>query len=139
MTRNELAFRITGHAVYIDRHRPMLMQIELYLFLVGMVFYVSGITIDAAYTVETWGGILFHQPSWFWGALNAVASATCVIGLIKPPRYRIILIGAGMHLLHFSAIAISCLFYGGDFAIGLWALGFLGFHAKMFYEAARLA
>lgn len=137
MTKTELTMHLSLRADYISRHRPMLMYIQAFLFGVGFMFYVSGITFDTAYTVETWGGLLYKQPTWFWGAFNAISSAICIVGLINPPNSKMIMAGGFLHILQFSAISLSCIFHGGDFAIGVWALGFLAFHAKMFYEAVR--
>lgn len=139
MTKIELTMQLSGRVDYISRHRPLLMHIQVFLFGVGFMFYVSGITIDVAYTVETWGNLLYKQPTWFWGAFNAIAAAVLTIGLVSPPNTKMIMAGSFLQILHFSAIALSCIFYGGDFAIGLWGVGFLAFHAKIFYEAVRLS
>jgi len=137
MTRGEFVASLQGHTGYVARHRPILIQIQFSLFIVGTMFYVFGRLGSDLYDQSTWGSLLYIHPLWFWGAYNMLASSICIIGLMNPPRRKTILMGLGMHVVQFSAVAVSCLFYGGDFTLGVWGIGFLIFHGVVFVRTAQ--
>ena len=137
MTRAEFASRLTLYTPYIERHRPLLMYSHLAMFVVGVSLLVAGIAFDTVYSVPIWGALLYSLPLAFWGAIIAGASLICVIGLVRPPNAAMVLVGSGLHLTQFCAVAVSTIVYGGDLTIGIWSLTFLAFHAKLYFEAAR--
>ena len=137
MTSSELAFQLGARTNYIDRHRPLLLQVQFALFAVGIFFYVSGITWPGVFQETTWGTLAYQQPAWFWGAVNAVSALITAIGLMKPVKNWMVTAGASLQIMQFGAIATSCLSYGGDKGIGLYAVCLMVWHCKMLYEAAR--
>lgn len=137
MTSAELAFQLGARTGYIDRHRPLLIQIQITLFLVGIFFYVSGVTWPGVFQESTWGSLAYERPAWFWGAVNAVSAMITAMGLIKPVKNWMIVSGAALQVLQFGAITVSCFTYGGDKGIGLYAMALMVLHCKMTYEAAR--
>lgn len=137
MTSAELAFQLGSRTSYIDRHRPLLIQVQVALFLVGLFFYVSGVTWPGVFQESTWGSLAYERPAWFWGAVNAVSAMITAMGLIRPVKNWMIVCGAVLQVCQFGAITTSCMAYGGDKGIGLYAAALLVLHCKMIYEAAR--
>lgn len=137
MTAIELEYALRGSSGYIARHRPMLLQIQVMLCVVGCFFYTVGVIDSSVFKADTWGALIYHQPAWFWGAWNAAAGGITAIGLTRPVRSKMVCFGAFLHVLQFSAISISCVWYGGDMGIGIYASCMMAIHSKLFYEAAR--
>lgn len=137
MTAVELAFSLGAQTSYIDRHRPLLLQIQYALFGVGVFFYVVSMGSPGVFQESTWGGLAYTQPATFWGAMNAVSAFVTAMGLIKPVKNWMIAVGATLQVLQFGAITTSCLMFDGDKGIGLYALCLASLHCKLLYEAAR--
>lgn len=137
MTANEFAVALGANVNYIDRHRPLLLQIQLALFAVGVFFYISGMTWPGVFQEGTWGSLAYEQPAWFWGAINAISAFITACGLIKPTKHWMVGTGAALQIAQFGAIATSCMFYGGDKGIGLYAVCLGLLHMKIMHEAIR--
>lgn len=137
MSYAEFEMLLLGRSDYIRRHRPLLMQFQIMLLVVGMFFYVTGLLMPGTLSPDTWGELAYFQPAWVWGAINASASAITAIGLMRPVKNKMVAVGAAMHLVQFSAICTSCFFSGGDFGVGFYVGAAAALHGRIFYEALR--
>ena len=135
MTSFELNLALQGKSGFIDRHRPLLLQMEVVLCLVGMLFYFGGMFLDGVFRVTTWGEWAYFIPAWIWGAVNAIGAAIAAFGLVRPVKNCMVAVGAAIHLIQFTAIFQSCVFSGGDMGIALYGLALATLHAKLLYEA----
>ena len=137
MTSAELAIHLGSRVWFIDRHRPLLLSIQIALFTVGIFYYVGGLTDPSAFKESTWGSLAYERDAMFWGAINAVSAFITALGLLRPVKNKMIAVGAVLQALQFSAIFTSCAFYGGDVGIGLYAVMLCLMHCKIAFEAVR--
>jgi len=137
MTSSELAIHLGARVWYIDRHRPLLFAIQIALFAVGVFYYVGGMADPSAFKESTWGALAYERDASFWGSVNAMSAFITALGLLRPVKNKMIVTGAALQSLQFSAIFTSCVFYGGDIGIGLYALMLCLLHCKIAYEAVR--
>ena len=77
------------------------------------------------------------MPAAFWGAFNALAAMITILGLLKPIKSKMVMVGASFQVLQFGAIATSCILYKGDYGIGIYAICLVIMHTKILYESAR--
>ncbi len=121
---------------HLDRSRPLLMAMQIGAFLVGCIFYVL-MSNPGTFREDVWGGMAYSVPAKFWALLNMSASSMTVVGLAKPVRSRLVMIGAGINCCQYAALAWSVIFSGGDPVIGLYAgIIFLPLNLWMLTEAA---
>jgi len=137
LTTAELSYQLGSRVNYIDRHRPLLLQIEYALFIVGLFFYVASRLMPGVFQQSTWGGLAYEMPAAFWGAVNAMAAMVTILGLLKPVNSWMVAIGASLQVMQFGAISTSCILYGGDYGIGIYAVCLALLHIKMLYESTR--
>ena len=137
MTIGELSYQLGARTCYIDRHRPLLLQIEYALFVVGLFFYIASKVNPGVFQESTWGGLAYQMPAAFWGAVNAVAAGILILGLVKPVKSWMVLSGAFLQVLQFGAIATSCILHGGDYGIGIYAICLAALHIKILHESVR--
>ena len=135
MTAFELNLALEGKTGFIDRHRPLLFQMELVLCAVGVFFYIGGMFFDGVFRVSTWGEWAYFIPAWIWGAVNAIGAGISAFGLMRPIKNCMVAVGATIHVIQFTAIFQSCMFSGGDSGIGFYGLALAVLHAKLLYEA----
>lgn len=137
MTSSELAIHLGSRVWFIDRHRPLLFWAQVALFTVGAFFYIGGITDPGVFKETTWGSLAYERDASFWGAANAISAFITALGLVRPVKNKMIAFGAVLQVMQFSAIAISCISYGGDIGIGMYASVFAILHCKIAYEAVK--
>lgn len=122
----------------LDRYRPALMYAQMSLFLFGCFFWIDANSGGAGFKEVTWGSFAYFIPAKIWAAWNMVASAICIVGLKKPVKTKLVVLGAFLHCLQFSVIAYSTTFTGGEPVVGLFASTFfLPLHMWLLIEAAR--
>lgn len=137
MTAAELSYQLGARVNYIDRHRPLLLQIQYALFAVGLFFYTAGRAQPGVFQASTWGNLAHEMPAAFWGAFNALAAMITILGLLKPIKSKMVMVGASFQVLQFGAIATSCILYQGDYGIGIYSVCLVIMHTKILYESAR--
>lgn len=137
MTSAELAIHLGARVWFIDRHRPLLLSIQIALFVVGVFYYVGGLTDPSAFKESTWGSLAYERDAMFWGSVNAISAFITALGLLRPVKNKMIAMGAVLQSLQFGAIFTSCVFHGGDIGIGIYALMLCILHCKITYEAIR--
>lgn len=120
----------------IGRYRPLLMWSQLALFFVGVFFWVGVSRGAATFTPETWGHFAYSLPAQAWAFWNMAASAITFIGIKRPTRRRMVVVGGLMNCVQFAALAYSAAFTGGDPAVSLYAsIYFLPLHIWLVWEA----
>jgi hypothetical protein len=137
LTYADLSFQLGARVDYIDRHRPILLQVQYALFAVGLFFYTIGRVYPGVFQETTWGALAHEMPAAFWGAVNALAAMITILGLLKPVNSAMVATGASLQVLQFGAIAMSCIFYGGDYGIGIYSMCLVMLHCKVLYESVR--
>lgn len=137
MTSAELAIHLGARVWFIDRHRPLLLAIQIALFVVGVFYYVGGMADPSAFKESTWGALAYERDAMFWGSVNAISAFITALGLLVPVKNKMIAFGAILQSLQFGSIFTSCVFYSGDIGIGLYALMLCLLHGKITYEAIR--
>lgn len=137
MTAAELSYELGAKVNYIDRHRPLLIHIQYALFAVGIFFYIASRVMPGVFQESTWGGLAYEMPAAFWGAVNALGAMVTILGLVKPVNSLMVAFGASMQVMQFGAISTSCIFYNGDYGIGIYAMCLAVLHVKLLYETTR--
>jgi len=137
LTAAELSHELGARVNYIDRHRPLLIQIQYALFAVGLFFYIASRVMPGVFQQSTWGSLAYEMPAAFWGAVNAMAAMVTILGLVKPVNSMMVATGASLQVMQFGAISTSCIFYNGDYGIGIYAVCLAVLHVKLLYESTR--
>lgn len=70
----------------------------------------------------TWGMALTSVEAIKMGQINVLLCTMVLIGLIRPIHWRMLVLGAALQTVHFSFIAYSCWYTGGDVAVGMYAV-----------------
>lgn len=122
----------------LDRFRPVLIGIEGALLAVGLLFWISTAFGVDSFSPATWGEWACQFPARWWAAIQTVAAAMIVTGLMKPVTARRVAVGAAIQALQFGALAWSATFTGGQFVIGVYpSILFVPFHLVLMVEAIR--
>lgn len=131
---------LTGRSGWLDRHRPLLSDIQLSMFFVGATFWVGSINDPGVFKIETWGTLAYAIPAEAWAMLNMVCSVAIYVGLIRPIKRRMVLIGAVVNVAQYLVLAVSAVAFGGEMAVGIYAgFVFIPLFIRMAWEAARNA
>lgn len=124
----------------LDRHRPMVMGMQVALFVIGCIFWVNTFTYNIAFEKQVWGGLAHAIPAKVWAASCMAAAALTINGLLKPIKSWMVAFGAAFHCLQFIVLSYSAAFDGGAFVIGIYAsVFFLPLHLWLLIEAVRRA
>lgn len=119
------------------RHRPVFMAAEASLFLVGCCFWVDAVLGGKGFDEATWGALAYSVPALFWAGANMSCAALTLVGLVKPVRNWMVIVGASLASLQYMVLSYSAIFDGGASVIGLFALlFFLPLHLWLIFEAA---
>lgn len=138
MTSLELSLALQGRVTWLDRYRPLLSDAQLALFMIGATFWVGSIHDPGMFKLTTWGALAYAVPAEVWAGLNMVCSAMIWVGLIRPIRRRLVLIGSTVNVAQYAVLAVSAVGFGGEQAVGIYAaFVFLPLFARMTWEAAR--
>lgn len=122
----------------INRFRPLLLAIEVMLCVIGCLFWVNSWIGYPSFTPWTYGDLAYSIPVKFWAAGIMGGSAMCVIGLIKPVKKWMVIVGSALLAVQFSVLAYSAIYTGGEFVIGIFSSNFfLTFHLWLLIEATR--
>jgi hypothetical protein len=122
----------------IDRHRPVFMSMQGALFIIGVMFWVDAMGDGVGFKEETWGWLAYSFPAAGWAFLNMATSAITMIGLMRPVRNWMVIVGASSHIAQFLILSYSAVMCGGVFVIGLYAsVFFLPMHLWILLEALR--
>ncbi len=111
----------------LDDHgvgHPIVMFLQLVMLGIGIMFLIEAKTTGEAFNEGTCGALCLSAKAEFWAILMIVHSLLVLKGLIRPRVWQNVAIGACISALHFSVIAYSAMFTGGQFVIGAWAMVF---------------
>lgn len=132
----EMAWRFEGDGMTLDRHRPILIAAEVAFLTIGAVFWTLAKLQDEAFSVGTYGRFALVFPAEFWAGIMMAASMIAIIGLKKPVRRDMVLLGSLLNALQFLGLAYSAIMTGGEPVIGLFAsVMFVPLHVWMAWEA----
>lgn len=127
---------LTKNGLY--RHRPMFMAIQVSLFLIGCMFWIDTQNNGRGFTEEVWGSLAYSIPASFWAFLNMASSSITIVGLMKPVRRWMVIVGAALSCVQFIVLSWSAVFDGGAVVIGFYAsMFFLPMHIWLMMEAAH--
>lgn len=110
------------YAALEDAARVGMMAIQVSIASVGAMFWVAARHQIEAFSEDTWGSFCLRFPAETWAMMMMAQSALIWAGLKDPLKWRWIAVGATMGVIHFSAIAYSAVYTGGEFVIGVWAI-----------------
>lgn len=120
-------YAIRAHSIYeamrrkVEHHREFLILMEMIPMLVGIYTIATG-GGESIFTPNTWGTILTDIEAVKLGQINVLCCAMVLIGLIRPIHWRMLVAGSSLQVVHFGFIAYSCLYSGGDIAVGIYAI-----------------
>ena len=121
----------------IDRFRPVLIALEISLLLIGSLFWIDTMLGGDSFSPETWGAWACQWPAEAWAAVMIGGSVATISGLMHPITRARIVVGSLIHLVQFTALALSALFTGGEFVIAVFSLiFFVPMHVVLAWEAA---
>lgn len=122
----------------LNRYRPAVMYAQLALFVFGVMFWIDATIGANGFKEETWGALAYSIPAKAWAMLNMCASGFTIIGLKKPIRSWMVVIGATLHCIQFAVISYSATYTGGEMIVGLMSsVYFLPLHMWLLYEAVK--
>lgn len=122
----------------LDRHRPLLLSLQVSLFAIGVLFWFDASTTGYGFTAMTWGSAAYAIPAKLWAFSNMAASSMCIIGLLRPIKRWMVAAGSGFHCLQLFYLSYSAVFTGGAVVVGLYASIFmLPLHLWILLEATR--
>lgn len=125
------------HPRAIDRFRPVLIGVELGLFIIGGLFWLDAQLGGDSFSPETWGEWACQFPAEMWAGAMIAGSTLCVSGLMHPVTRGRIILGSLLQTAHFLALALSAMLTDGQFVIAAFALILLApMHAVLAWEAA---
>lgn len=93
MTGKDLSLALTGRLSWLDRHRPLLSDLQLGLALIGACLWVTAMHSPAAFHPGTWGALAHAVPAECWALAIMACAAVTHVGLIRPIKRRLVLIG----------------------------------------------
>lgn len=121
----------------IDRFRPVLIAMQIGLFMIASLFWMDTQLNGDSFSPETWGEWACGFPAEMWAGAMIAASTLCVSGLMHPVTKVRIIIGAFIHVLQFFALSLSAALTGGQFVIAVFPLVLLvPMHIILAWEAA---
>lgn len=105
--------------------------------IVGCTFWAQLVfASSSALSPETWGEWACILPAKLWAAVMIAAALMELVGLIDPPRWRLIAAGAVLNAVQFQALALSAILSGGQTVIGAWPCAlFVPAHILLAVEA----
>lgn len=118
---DEIDWRMVLDNNSIARYRPLLGWMQLTLFGIGSLFWVEATLGGQGFKAQLFGEFAFAFPAEFWAGLMMGASVITYIGLIKPVRYHMVIIGSLINLAQFLALSYSAFYTRGEFVVGLYA------------------
>jgi hypothetical protein len=103
------------------KYRPMWVAFLVPHILVGCVFWAKLMfNGSSAFSPETWGNWACVLPAELWAGVQIAAALMALIGLIDPPRWRLVAAGSALNALQFQALALSAILSDGQTVIGVW-------------------
>jgi len=120
LTHTEVNWRF-GDRYSLDRARPFASWITLGFFLIGCAFWIEARLSGEGFSPELFGDFAYRFPAEMWAFAMMAGSAITYIGLIKPMRWHMVAIGAGINATQFMGLAYSAIFTGGEIVVGLHA------------------
>lgn len=122
----------------LDRYRPLLSAMQVFLFFIAVLFWVEATTVNKAFRPEMWGDFAYQAPAQGWAAMMMAASAMSFVGLIRPIQRHMVIAGSAMHCFQFSVVSYSAAFTGGDFGVAIYASTFfLPLHLWILWESVH--
>lgn len=105
----------------------------------SILFYYDSLTSPGAnFLPEVWGAWACQYPAVMWATIMWGGAATTIIGLTRPQKPWIVIVGAALQLSHFFALALSALLSGGqEFMAVYQGLHFVPIHAVILVGAYR--
>ena len=88
---------------------------------VGCVFWAQLMfNGTSALSPDTWGNWACILPAEVWASVQIVAAMMGLVGLIDPPRWRLVAAGSILNAFQFQALALSAILSDGQTVIGVW-------------------
>lgn len=105
--------------------RAVFLFIHALLFGISVMFYADTFSAGYSFRPGVWGNLAFSIPARAWAIGLAMASAMCIVGLVRPVWCRLVVTGAGLHVVQNAVLAYSSVYTGGTLVIGFYACGLL--------------
>ena len=128
---------LTGtHDITIPRLLPALMFLQISLAFIGCLFWFEAQMQGEAFSAEIYGTLAVQYPAEYWAIAMMAGSAITFNGLMHPIQRGWIILGSFIHAFCFSMLAVSAIFYQGQFVIGVFSsVCFLTPHVWLAIEA----
>ena len=116
-----LDWRLCAERHSLARYRPMAMAFECGLFFIGVLFWIEARLGGEAFSAAIYGDLALRFSAEFWAMLMMCGAAITINGLVKPVHRKRIALGAIVQIINFGLLSASAAFYGGEFAIAVFA------------------
>ena len=111
---------------------------QVAMFIIGAVFWAMATHQVAPFDADTFGEFALRFPAEAWAMAMMGPAAMVWIGLRDPVKHWMVIIGAGLQFINFSALGYSFLLTGGQPVMGLFAIIFFApLHAYIFGAAVN--
>ena len=131
----EVSWRFETNGMSLDRHRPILIAAQVAFLIIGSAFWTMAKLQEEAFSAGTYGHFALLFPAEFWAGLMMAGSAIAIIGLKKPMRPDLVVLGSLINAIQFLGLACSAILTNGEPVIGLFAsVMFVPLHVWMAWE-----
>lgn len=121
---------------WLDRHRDLWLANQLFLFVIGCLFWIDSMTGAQGFAEETWGSFAYSFPAAMWAAVLMASSSMIIVGLLDPIKNWMVSFGSSIACINFALLAYSAVFTDGVVVVGFYASAyFLPLHMLLVVES----